>query len=292
MKKFLVLLVTACITGLAGCKPDPKTSNEQMGEKEISATPGPDTKPRDVEAAAALSADSTFSSQAADAAHNSRISVDWEGTYRGTLPCADCDAVDISITLFESGDFTRDRTYLGKSEELVTDSGTFAWDDSGSLITLTPEDGAAVQYQVGENVIFKLDTNGKRFSGTDAEKYMLQKNFNDPAIEDIKWQLVELRGQEINVQSNRIPGLTFHSSLGQVTGNNGCNVFVASYYLAPGNRVSFGQTAQSLKACPDREVADQLGQVLASADNYTLKDGLLSLNRARMAPLARFRPAD
>mgnify|MGYP001812320652 FL=1 len=42
-------------------------------------------------------------------------------------------------------------------------------------------------------------------------------------------------------------------------------------------------------ACTDMQIADQLNQVLGRADKYTIADGVLSLNKAKMAPLARFR---
>ena len=42
-------------------------------------------------------------------------------------------------------------------------------------------------------------------------------------------------------------------------------------------------------ACPDMQIADQFNQVLGKVDNYAIADGVLSLNKARMAPLARFR---
>lgn len=228
-----------------------------------------------------------------DPDHNSRTSLDWSGTYRGNLPCSDCDGIQTSITLFENGDFTRDRTYQGKPSGMVSDNGTFSWDDGGGVITLHPVDGETDKYRVGENVLFQLDSQGDRYTGLESARHELQKIFNDGRVEDRKWELVELNGTEMTFSgAERKPGFTLHSTLGQVTGNNGCNVFVATYDLGAGNRVSFGTIAQSLKACQNREIADRLGEALQKADNYSVKEGILSLNRARMAPLARFRAAE
>jgi heat shock protein HslJ len=51
---------------------------------------------------------------------------------------------------------------------------------------------------------------------------------------------------------------------------------------------NFGST---MMACPELEREREFLDVLARVDNYALADGTLSLNRARMAPLARFRAA-
>ena len=48
----------------------------------------------------------------------------------------------------------------------------------------------------------------------------------------------------------------------------------------------------TMRACPEMESEQTFMSVLQQADNYTIADGILSLNRARMAPLARFELAD
>ena len=50
--------------------------------------------------------------------------------------------------------------------------------------------------------------------------------------------------------------------------------------------------ATTLKACPDMEIEAQLVKVLETVDNYSIKGGVLSLNRAKMASLARFEMVD
>ena len=74
-----------------------------------------------------------------------------------------------------------------------------------------------------------------------------------------------------------------------ISGNNSCNVITGAYDLKEGNRISFDRVASTLMACPEMETADQFNEVLERTDNYTVADGILSLNKARMAPLARFR---
>jgi heat shock protein HslJ len=222
--------------------------------------------------------------------HNSRNSLYWYGTSQGVIPCADCEGIKSSLTLMITGEYSRTLKYLGKEETNRSDSGTFRWDETGSKITLNPAEGEPQSYQVGENRLFHLDREGNRISGGLAENYVLVKNRADFQLENKKWMLTELMGQEF------VPGegmaqafLYFDMETGRISGNNSCNMLNGSYELREGNRISFGQMASTLMACPEMARADQFNEVLEHADNYTIADGILSLNKARMAPLARFR---
>lgn len=222
--------------------------------------------------------------------HNSRNSLDWNGTYQGVIPCTDCEGVKTSLTLTSTGEFNRTLTYMGKEETGRSDSGSFQWDQTGSKITLNPVEGEPQSYQVGENRLFHLDREGNRITGDMAEKYVLVKNRADYQLENKKWILTELMGREfVPGEGNAEAFLYFDRETGRISGNNGCNAVMGSYELKEGNRISFGQMASTLMACPDMEVADQFNGVLERADNYTIAEGILSLNKARMAPMARFR---
>jgi heat shock protein HslJ len=75
-----------------------------------------------------------------------------------------------------------------------------------------------------------------------------------------------------------------------MNGFGGCNRFIGSYKLdAAASRLSFGQIATTSMACiSSMEVEQAFYEVLRNADNYSLAGDHLTLNRARMAPLARF----
>lgn len=223
--------------------------------------------------------------------HNSKNSLDWSGTYRGTLPCASCEGIKISLTLFESGKYDRTVTYLGKEKRGTTDNGDFEWNDSGSIINVKDKDGSEQLYQVGESLLFHLDKKGNRIQGDLAEMYLLKKNPIDPKLEDKKWKLFEIMGQEVVIEEGtKEASITFHSILGQATGNNSCNAFACSYDLKTGNRISLGNAAATLMACKNMALASKFNGLFQQVDNYAIsEDGILSLNKARMAPLARFK---
>lgn len=110
----------------------------------------------------------------ADSAHTASNALDWNGTYVGILPCADCSGIETHITLNHDGSYTATQTYLGKEDGYIESQGQFHWNDKGNTVTLESESGAN-QYFVGENVLFKLDMNGERVKGELAESYQLRK---------------------------------------------------------------------------------------------------------------------
>lgn len=108
-----------------------------------------------------------------DTEHTSQNSVDWQGTYEGTLPCADCPGIQTVITLADDGTFIYEAEYLERDTK-IADSGTFMWHDNGSVVHLTGQD-TDLKFQVGENQLFHLDQEGKRIEGELAENYILKK---------------------------------------------------------------------------------------------------------------------
>lgn len=109
--------------------------------------------------------------------HTSRTSVDWAGTYTGLLPCADCSGIETSLQLNNDNEFVLRQRYLDSNEGVFEEKGIFTWDETGSNITLQieGEDSKFHQYKVGENILFKLDADGKRIEGDLSEYYELKK---------------------------------------------------------------------------------------------------------------------
>jgi heat shock protein HslJ len=229
----------------------------------------------------------------ADDSHNSRNSLDWAGSYSGVLPCADCEGILTSVTLHQDGRFTRRTTYIGKSAMPRSDEGNFAWDDDGRLVTLRSPDGSEQMYQVGEEQLFHLDEDGNRITGELAGMYVLEKTVEDPRIEGIRWVLIELNGQPVKAsQASEQPHFELQAAEAKVTGHASCNRFFGTYEIKRGNRISFGDNmGMTMMACPDMAIETAYMEAMRKADNYAIFEGQLSLNKARMAPLARFSAA-
>lgn len=113
----------------------------------------------------------------------------------------------------------------------------------------------------------------------------------DKVITEKYWKLKTLEGKEIKMAENQEREMYFmlKTDENRLTGFSGCNTFAGSYTLDEGNRISFSQMASTMMACPDVNVNEsEFLKVFELADNYTIKDDVLSLNVGRRAPLAVF----
>ena len=115
-------------------------------------------------------------------------------------------------------------------------------------------------------------------------------NSVDTNLENKKWVLTELMGQKIeSANSDKMIHLMFSDKDGIISGHNGCNLFSGSYELMSGNRLKSEPFANTLMTCQDMDTATKFMGVREKADNYTVVEGVLNLNKVRMAPLAKFR---
>ena len=105
-----------------------------------------------------------------------------------------------------------------------------------------------------------------------------------PVLTNKKWKLVELNGNSIE----KTEAFIMFNNEGRINGNSGCNTFMGGYELQEGNRIRFTQVAATLRMCMDATVEPEFLGMIEMVDNYNLTADKLVLNRARMAPLARF----
>jgi uncharacterized lipoprotein NlpE involved in copper resistance len=112
-----------------------------------------------------------------DLSHNSMNSLDWNGTYKGILPCADCEGVETILTFNPDQTYILVTNYLGRNDALEEEKrGSFSWNEAGSIITLSNIESGPNQYKVGENRIWHLDINGEVITGDLADHYVLTKS--------------------------------------------------------------------------------------------------------------------
>ena len=129
-------------------------------------------------------------------------------------------------------------------------------------------------------------------SETDVELSSSTKDQQSESITEKYWKLIELNGKPIAEEELNSPAfIILKNEENRVTGNGGCNTLGGTYELdAAAKRIKFSKMITTQMACPNMEVEFEMHKVLEMVDNYSLSsDGkYLSLNRARMAPLARF----
>lgn len=115
-------------------------------------------------------------------------------------------------------------------------------------------------------------------------------NLTNPELTETYWKLTELMGKPVAMTpaDKREMHMILKNENSRIQGHAGCNSFTGSYELKEGNRIVFSKMAVTQMACIDMETEDQFLKVLETADNYNINGNILQLNRARMAPLAKF----
>jgi len=222
--------------------------------------------------------------------HTSQIALDWAGIYTGVVPCADCEGIQTTLVLNANNSFELHTKYLGKSADVNVIHGEFVWEKDGNTISLKGIAGERpTKYLVGEGKLFQLDMEGNRMASDVEVHYTLEKV---SSLVGHTWKLIEVNGNAvpINADAERQPRITFNVG-GSVFGHGGCNTFRGVYVIETGNRIRFSPMAATQMFCMDAmDIEQAFMQALTVVDNYTMNEDctILSLNRARMAPLARF----
>lgn len=224
--------------------------------------------------------------------HNAQNSLDFEGIYKGSLPCADCEALETTIILNKDS-YTKELVYKGKSAKVFKEEGKFTWNKAGNTIILSNSE-TLNQYFVGENVLIHLDINGKKIEGDLAPLYILKKGNsteNSPnmnSLKNTKWKLVKLNGKEVNQETKREIGISFDSE-NRFSAYAGCNGMGGDYEWNPEKlSLQFSKVIATMMVCEDMTMEKEFGIMLSKVDNYNLNETSLKLNKARMAPLAEF----
>lgn len=116
----------------------------------------------------------TLTTTATDAAANTNTAAA-VGTYKGVLPCADCEGIETVIVLNADGTYTRTVTYLGKKENnVLSGSGNWTWVNDFTINLGSSVEGPA-RYDITDDKLIQLDMAGNRISGELSSQYELKK---------------------------------------------------------------------------------------------------------------------
>ncbi len=122
----------------------------------------------------------------------------------------------------------------------------------------------------------------KKSSGNEPQKKSV--------ITERRWKLVELAGKPVPDEVNgKEPFILLQQKDGRFSASGGCNGMGGTFSLLENGKIKFTQGMSTRMACENMEVEIGLTKALKDADNFSLNGDDLSLNKARMAPLARFK---
>lgn len=146
MKK-IVLLSTVLLLGLYSCK-EKETLEINTQDQTVS--------------------DSLFIDE-----HNAQNSLDWDGTYEATLPCADCPGIKTVIVLDQDDTFKIISEYQERNTK-IEDAGEIMWHDNGSVVHLKGKE-TDIKLKVIENGLIQLNQDGTEITSNLKEHYQYKK---------------------------------------------------------------------------------------------------------------------
>jgi len=189
--------------------------------------------------------------------HNSRISLDWAGTYEGVLPCADCPGIRTRLTLNPDGSYRLVTQAQGSQNAEKSVSGVFEWQPSGNAITLDKR-GGRQQFAVGEGRLMLLPPRGGASWSSPAANLVL--TLAAPHGGDLEHQLGSYRWTLVSASdanNHRIAGLppgqdhpvvlSFAGSRLSVQGP--CNRLMGGYQVTAPNQLTVNVGASTMMAC-------------------------------------------
>lgn len=109
-------------------------------------------------------------------------------------------------------------------------------------------------------------------------------------LQETYWKLIELMGKPVVTNENmkKEIHIILKKEGNRVQGFSGCNTIMGQYEMKEGNRIAFSGMASTMMACPDLATESEFNKMLGTVDNYSINGNTMTLNKARMAPMARF----
>lgn len=98
------------------------------------------------------------------------------GTYRGTLPAADCEGIKTVLTISSDSTYNLSSDYIDKKDGQFVTSGVYHLKDGKLIELVTPSSGEKTYYKVKDaKSIVMTDSLGTEPEGETAKLYVLTK---------------------------------------------------------------------------------------------------------------------
>ena len=256
------------------------------------------------------------------AALNAKTSIDYVGTYKGILPCADCEGLETEIAINENSTFSIKTKYQGKGDKVFMQKGNFTWNKKGNTITLVGVNGSN-QYFVGKSTLTQLDVYGKKSTGSFADDYILTKQPTDtsdvetdeeskvtvdlnsriatttviqkvnPAVgkyplAETKWKLISLNNKTVVQNDKDVYYIKLKSKDGRFVALSECNNILGKYVMPSSTTLTFSGIVSTKMACADMELESHFFTMLAETNSYKIDNETLTLFGAGKKELGKF----
>ncbi|HNP32763.1 MAG TPA: copper resistance protein NlpE N-terminal domain-containing protein [Flavobacterium sp.] len=256
--------------------------------------------------------------------NNAKISGDYIGTYKGILPCADCQGLETEIAINENSTFSIKTKYEGKGDKVFVQKGHFLWNKKGDIIILKDVKNGPNQYLVGENTLTQLDMSGNKITGNLADDYILSKQPLDttdletveesknatvdlnsriatttviekvnPAIgkftlAETKWKLISLNSKKVLQKGDNVYYLKLNSKDGNFSAYSGCNDIGGKYVMPSSSTLTFSGIISTKMACAEMVLESHFFTMLSETKSYKLESKNLTLYNSEKKAIAKF----
>ncbi len=203
---------------------------------------------------------------------NSRNSLDWGGIYTGTLPCADCEGISVTIILNGANNtYQMESSYMGKKTNQFTENDTLKWSKDGNKILLL----SGQKFRVMENKLELLDADGKRIETEFGELYVLNKMIDDAPETKIlkgnKYKISKIKGKDYSQEDINLYFLEFIDQE-RFTAKAGCNNMMGTYSQDEEGNIQFGKILSTKKLCQFPNGEDNLINSFQIINSYEFKN--------------------
>lgn len=212
-------------------------------------------------------------------ADNSRNSLDWRGTYKGVLPCADCESLITELSIDEDS-FKIVRIYKGKNSIPIIHKGKIEWNKEGNKICCISEH-EKICFLVGENKLLQLDKMGNKIEGGLADKYVLSKEnlaVSTVPITETIWLLETINGKKIPLSDkNQQPlSLKLGAADNRFEAFMGCNRIGGAYDIKGNYSIQFFKAMSTMMACENMQTELNFVNILPAISHYQLSNDTLA----------------
>ena len=178
MKKTLLILSLSglALTACSKSNQTPADANTASQATEVAASQAAATETVASQATASEATTNSAESVKPPVEGNAQASLDWNGTYKGVLPCASCEGIETKLELNSDKTYEIKETYLGKGDGKPFESkGSFQFDSKNPSVIELDQAGDGRKYFVAEGYLKALDLEGNEITGELADKYQLKK---------------------------------------------------------------------------------------------------------------------
>lgn len=110
-----------------------------------------------------------------DREHTAENSLDWNGTYQGTLPCADCPGIKTVLNLNTDKTYRLEESYLERNVKPLIAQGTFKFDTHNPSIIVLDQASQNRKFFIGEGFAEARALDGTEINGVLKAHYKLTK---------------------------------------------------------------------------------------------------------------------